>query len=134
MPGGRSSSPATQACLSIGKDVDDAMGALDRNSSRLKGALNKNYDRADLDKHRFGKLIDLLIGRVFEYFLPQFACAESKNGDQIYTPSCVVRLLVGMLAPYKGRIYDSACGSGGHPLPLGKPECSGDSQQASTAT
>jgi type I restriction enzyme M protein len=93
----------------IGKDVDDAMVALERDNPRLKGALNKNYGRADLDKHRLGELIDLigsiqladvagrskdLLGRVFEYFLTQFASAEGKNGGQFYTPSCVVRLLV----------------------------------------
>ena len=113
---------------SIGKDVDDAMVALERDNPRLKGALNKNYGRTDLDKHRLGELIDLigsiqladvasrskdLLGRVFEYFLTQFASAEGKNGGQFYTPSCVVRLLVEMLAPYKGRIYDPCCGSGG---------------------
>jgi type I restriction enzyme M protein len=113
---------------SIGKDVDDAMVALERDNPRLKGSLNKNYGRADLDKHRLGELIDLigsiqltdvasrskdLLGRVFEYFLTQFASAEGKNGGQFYTPSCVVRLLVEMIAPYKGRIYDPACGSGG---------------------
>ena len=113
---------------SIGKDVDDAMVALERDNPRLKGALNKNYGRADLDKHRLGELIDLIgsiqladvasrskdvLGRVFEYFLTQFASAEGKNGGQFYTPSCVVCLLVEMLAPYKGRIYDPACGSGG---------------------
>jgi type I restriction enzyme M protein len=113
---------------SIGKDVDDAMVAIERDNPRLKGALNKNYGRADLDKHRLGELIDLigsiqlvdvanrskdLLGRVFEYFLTQFASAEGKNGGQFYTPSCVVRLLVEMLAPYKGRVYDPACGSGG---------------------
>ncbi len=112
----------------IGKDVDDAMVALERDNPRLKGALNKNYGRADLDKHRLGELIDLIgsiqladvasrskdvLGRVFEYFLTKFASAEGKNGGQFYTPSCVVRLLVEMLAPYKGRIYDPACGSGG---------------------
>lgn len=112
----------------IGKDVDDAMDALERDNPRLKGALNKNYGRADLDKHRLGELIDLIgsiqladvasrskdvLGRVFEYFLTQFASAEGKNGGQFYTPQCVVRLLVEMLAPYKGRIYDPACGSGG---------------------
>ncbi len=113
---------------SIGKDVDDAMVALERDNPRLKGALNKNYGRADLDKHRLGELIDLIgsitladaasrakdvLGRVFEYFLTQFASAEGKNGGQFYTPSCVVRVLVEMLAPYKGRIYDPCCGSGG---------------------
>ncbi len=118
----------------IGKVIDDAMEAIERSNespsgrNSLKGALNKNYGRADLDKHRLGELIDLigsiqladvasrskdLLGRVFEYFLTQFASAEGKNGGQFYTPSCVVRLLVEMLAPYKGRIYDPACGSGG---------------------
>ena len=107
---------------SIGKDVDDAMVALERDNPRLKGALNKNYGRADLDKHRLGELIDLigsieladvasrskdLLGRVFEYFLTQFASAEGKNGGQFYTPSCVVRVLVEMLAPYKGRDRES---------------------------
>jgi type I restriction enzyme M protein len=113
---------------SIGKDVDDAMVAIERDNPRLKGALNKNYGRADLDKHRLGELIDLigsiqladvasrsqdLLGRVFEYFLTRFATAEGKNGGQFYTPSCVVRTLVEMLAPYKGRVYDPCCGSGG---------------------
>jgi len=112
----------------IGKDVDDAMVAIERDNSRLKGSLNKNYGRADLDKHRLGELIDLigsirlvdagnrskdLLGRVFEYFLTQFASAEGKNGGQFYTPQYVVRCLVEMLAPYKGRIYDPCCGSGG---------------------
>ncbi len=112
----------------IGKLVDDAMVALERDNPRLKGSLNKNYGRADLDKNRLGELIDLigsiqladaasrskdLLGRVFEYFLTQFASAEGKNGGQFYTPSCVVHLLVEMVAPYKGRIYDPACGSGG---------------------
>jgi len=112
----------------IGKEVDDAMVAIERDNPRLKGSLNKNYGRADLDKQRLGELIDLigsiqlvdaasrskdLLGRVFEYFLTQFASAEGKNGGQFYTPSCVVRLLVEMLAPYKGRIYDPCCGSGG---------------------
>src|SRR5204863_2468660 len=79
-------------------------------------------------KHRLGELIDLIgsiqfadvasrskdvLGRVFEYFLTQFASAEGKNGGQFYTPACVVRLLVAMLAPYKGRVYDPCCGSGG---------------------
>ena len=113
---------------SIGKDVDDAMVALEHDNPRLKGALNKNYGRADLDKHRLGELIDLigsiqladvasrskdLLGRVFEYFLTQFASAEGKNGGQFYTPSCVDRLIVEMLAPTKGsRVYDPCFSSG----------------------
>jgi type I restriction enzyme M protein len=112
----------------IGKTVDDAMVAIERDNSRLKGVLPKDYARPGLDKHRLGELIDLIgtiglgdkdnrakdiLGRVYEYFLTQFASAEGKNGGQFYTPSCVVRVLVEMLAPYKGRIYDPACGSGG---------------------
>ncbi len=142
----------------IGKLVDDAMVAIERDNSRLKGVLPKDYARPALDKHRLGELIDLigtivliqsaagaevatahlppdagegeatgkletdplpshrsvdLLGRVYEYFLRQFASAEGKKGGQFYTPSCVVRVLVEMLAPYKGRIYDPCCGSGG---------------------
>ncbi len=162
---------------SIGKTVDDAMVALERDNIRLKGVLPKDYARPGLDKHRLGELIDLiatieltaasegeqthrsvdLLGRVYDwsgatktvrqgspqgerggahqYLLTRFASAEGKNGGQwsgatwtlpkerpkgerggvhqFYTPSCVVRCLVEMLAPYKGRIYDPACGSGG---------------------
>ncbi len=121
----------------IGKTVDDAMVAIERDNPRLKGVLPKDYARPGLDKHRLGELIDLiatisltaasegekthrsvdLLGRVYEYFLTRFASAEGKNGGQFYTPSCVVRCLVEMLAPYKGRIYDPACGSG--PAPAG---------------
>ena len=112
----------------IGKLVDDAMVAIERDNPRLKGVLPKDYARPALDKHRLGELIDLIgtiglgdkdnrakdiLGRVYEYFLTMFASAEGKNGGQFYTPSCVVRVLVEMLAPYKGRIYDPACGSGG---------------------
>lgn len=117
----------------IGKLVDDAMVAIERDNVRLKGVLPKDYARPGLDKHRLGELIDVistieltaategekshksvdLLGRVYEYFLTRFASAEGKNGGQFYTPSCVVRLLVEMLAPYKGRIYDPCCGSGG---------------------
>jgi type I restriction enzyme M protein len=112
----------------IGKIVDDAMVAIERDNPRLKGVLPKDYARPSLDKHRLGELIDLIgtiglgdkenrakdiLGRVYEYFLTQFASAEGKNGGQFYTPSCIVRLLVEMLAPYKGRIYDPCCGSGG---------------------
>ncbi|MDD5030191.1 MAG: class I SAM-dependent DNA methyltransferase [Rhodoferax sp.] len=117
----------------IGKTVDDAMVAIERDNPRLKGVLPKDYARPGLDKQRLGELIDViatieltaasegekthrsvdLLGRVYEYFLTRFASAEGKNGGQFYTPSCVVRCLVEMLAPYKGRIYDPACGSGG---------------------
>lgn len=112
----------------IGKLIDDAMVAIERDNPRLKGVLPKDYARPALDKQRLGELIDLigtialgdaenrskdLLGRVYEYFLSEFASAEGKKGGQFYTPRCVVRVLVEMLAPYKGRIYDPACGSGG---------------------
>ena len=112
----------------IGKFVDDAMVAIERDNPCLKGVLPKDYARPALDKHRLGELIDLIgtiglgdkenrakdiLGRVYEYFLAQFASAEGKKGGQFYTPTCIVRLLVEMLAPYKGRVYDPCCGSGG---------------------
>ena len=112
----------------IGQDVDDAMTAIERDNPSLKGVLLKDYARPGLDKQRLGQLIDLVsniglgdaesrskdvLGRVYEYFLSQFASAEGKKGGQFYTPRCVVRLLVEMLAPYKGRVYDPCCGSGG---------------------
>src|SRR5690606_7093824 len=94
----------------------------------LKGVLPKDYNRPGLDKSSLGQLIDLIsniglgseadrskdiLGRVYEYFLSEFASAEGKKGGQFYTPRCIVQLLVEMLAPYKGRVYDPACGSGG---------------------
>lgn len=112
----------------IAKIVDDAMVAIERDNPRLKGILPKDYARPALDKNRLGELIDLIgtigmgdkesrskdiLGRVYEYFLSQFASAEGKKGGQFYTPQSVVRLLVEMLAPYKGRVYDPCCGSGG---------------------
>jgi type I restriction enzyme M protein len=112
----------------IGKTVDDAMLAIERDNPSLKGVLPKEYLRPGLDKQRLGQLIDMvgniglgdktnrskdILGRVYEYFLSQFASAEGKKGGQFYTPSSVVQLLVEMLAPYKGRVYDPACGSGG---------------------
>ncbi len=112
----------------IGKLVDDAMVAIERDNPTLKGVLPKDYARPALDKTRLGELINLIgtiglgdeanrsrdvLGRVYEYFLGQFAAAEGKRGGQFYTPQCVVRLLVEMLAPYKGRVLDPCCGSGG---------------------
>ena len=112
----------------IGKLVDDAMVAIESDNRKLKGSLPKNFGRADLDKQRLGELIDLIgtiglgdaenrskdiLGRVYEYFLSEFASAEGKKGGQFYTPRCVVQTLVEMLAPYKGRVYDPCCGSGG---------------------
>ncbi len=112
----------------IGKLLDDAMAAIERDNPTLKGVLPKDYARPALDKQRLGELIDLIgtiglgdkanrsrdvLGRVYEYFLGQFASAEGKKGGQFYTPQCVVRVLVEMLAPYKGRVFDPCCGSGG---------------------
>jgi len=104
------------------------MIALERENPVLKGVLPKDYARPTLDKVRLGELIDLIgtisvgtaeqrsqdiLGRVYEYFLAQFASSEGKRGGEFYTPRSVVRLLVEMLAPYKGRVYDPCCGSGG---------------------
>lgn len=111
----------------IGKIVDDAMIAIERDNPSLKGVLPKDYAHPRLDKQRLGQLIDLiakiglaektshkdLLGQVYMYFLKQFAAAEGRKGGQFWTPECVVNLLVEMLAPYKGRVYDPCCGSGG---------------------
>jgi len=112
----------------IGTMVDDAMVAIEKENPSLKGVLPKIYGRPDLDKTRLGELIDLVsgiglgdkeskskdvLGRVYEYFLGRFASAEGKGGGEFFTPQSVVRLLVEMLEPYKGRIYDPCCGSGG---------------------
>lgn len=112
----------------IGKIIDDAMTAIERDNPSLKHVLPKDYARPALDKGRLGELIDLIgtiglgdrenrskdtLGRVYEYFLSRFASAEGKKGGQFYTPQSVVRVLVEMLAPYKGRVYDPCCGSGG---------------------
>ena len=112
----------------IGKIIDDAMVAIERDNPSLKGVLPKDYARPALDKQRLGELIDLIatialgdkenrskdiLGRVYEYFLSQFASAEGKKGGQFYTARCVVQVLVEMLSPYTGRVYDPCCGSGG---------------------
>src|SRR3989344_6639168 len=112
----------------IGNLTDDAMDAIEKDNSSLKNVLPKNYARPALDKQRLGELIDLIgtiglgdmenrskdiLGRVYEYFLGQFADAEGKKGGQFYTPRSIVQLLVAMLEPYKGRVFDPCCGSGG---------------------
>ncbi|MEC2074811.1 class I SAM-dependent DNA methyltransferase [Metabacillus fastidiosus] len=111
----------------IGQIIDKAMIAIEKENTSLQGVLPKDYARPALDKVRLGETIDLfsfkvgdeesrskdVLGRVYEYFLSKFASAEGKNGGEFYTPSSVVRLLVEMLQPYKGRIYDPCCGSGG---------------------
>jgi type I restriction enzyme M protein len=121
----------------IGKLIDDAMVAIEKDNPTLKGVLPKDHARPSLDKQRLGELIDLigtielvsrneatlfdpgghrskdLLGRVYEYFLGKFANAEGKGGGEFYTPQSVVKILVEMIEPYKGRIYDPCCGSGG---------------------
>ncbi len=112
----------------IGKDVDDAMDAIEKDNPSLKGVLPKVYAQEKLDKASIGGLINEIsttvlgtkeaqskdiLGRVFEYFLGEFALAEGKKGGQFYTPGSVVKLLVEMLEPYEGRVFDPCCGSGG---------------------
>jgi len=112
----------------IGQLVDDAMAGIERDNPSLKGVLPRDYGRPALDKQRLGQLIDLVsnialgdrvsrskdvLGRVYEYFLSQFASAEGKKGGEFYTPRCIVRLLVEMIEPFKGRVYDPCCGSSG---------------------
>src|SRR6185437_730135 len=112
----------------IGKFVDDAMEAIEKENPGLKRVLPKDYASPDLDKTRLGELIDLIstigmgdeasrskdiLGRIYEYFLGKFANAEGKGGGEFYTPRSVVKLLVEMIEPYKGRVYDPCCGSGG---------------------
>lgn len=112
----------------IGRVIDDAMLSIEHDNPSLRGVLAKDYNRPSLDKERLGQLIDVIgtiglgdssnrskdiLGRVYEYFLSQFASAEGKKGGQFYTPRSVVRLLVEMIEPYHGRVYDPCCGSGG---------------------
>ncbi|MFM7409153.1 MAG: type I restriction-modification system subunit M [Cuspidothrix sp.] len=114
--------------IKIGELIDAGMDAIEKENPSLKGVLPKEYGKPALDKRLLGELIDLIgtiglgdaesrskdiLGRVYEYFLGQFASAEKKNGGQFYTPRCVVQLLVEMLEPYKGRVYDPCCGPGG---------------------
>ena len=112
----------------IGQLVDEAMAGIERDNPALKDVLAKDYARAALDKQRLGQIIDLIsnirvgdaearskdvLGRVYEYFLSQFASAEGKKGGEFYTPRCIVKLLVEMLEPFSGRVYDPCCGSSG---------------------
>ena len=112
----------------IGLTVDQAMAAIERDNPTLKDVLPRDYARPALDKRRLGQLIDMVsnirvgdeearsrdvLGRVYEYFLSQFASAEGKKGGEFYTPRCVVSVLVEMLAPYRGRVSDPCCGSSG---------------------
>ena len=111
----------------IGKVIDDALEAIERENTKLKGVLPSNYARPELDKRRLGDVVDLftnihmlasgdekdLLGRVYEYCLQKFASMEGKNAGEFYTPSCIVRTIVEILQPYVGRVYDPCCGSGG---------------------
>ena len=112
----------------IGRLVDDAMIAVERDNPALRDVLPKEYGRDALDKQRLGQVVDLVsnikvggaeaqatdvLGQVYEYFLEQFALAEGRKGGEFYTPRSVVRLLVEMLEPYQGRVYDPCCGSSG---------------------
>ena len=112
----------------IGHIIDEAMEKIEKENPSLRGVLPNNYSRPSLDKQRLGELIDLIsgttlgtldsidkdiLGRVYEYFLGQFFLAEGRKGGQFYTPRSIVKLLVEMIEPYKGRVYDPCCGSGG---------------------
>ena len=111
----------------IGTVIDDAMRAIEKENKRLKDILPKNYARNELDKRRLGNVVDLftnikmiehgtdkdILGRTYEYCLARFAEKEGKRAGEFYTPSCVVRTLVEVLQPFKGRVYDPCCGSGG---------------------
>jgi type I restriction enzyme M protein len=112
--------------VKIGEYIDDGMILIEKENPSLKGVLDKRYARPEIDKRRLGELIDListiklhdsgekdLLGRVYEYFLGQFASAEGKGGGEFYTPTSVVKTLVEMIEPYQGRVYDPCCGSGG---------------------
>lgn len=111
----------------IGRTIDDAMEEIERNNLRLKGVLPKTFGRPELDKRRLGDVVDLftniamiehgdskdVLGRAYEYCLARFAAQEGKRAGEFYTPACVVNTLVEILQPFKGRVYDPCCGSGG---------------------
>ena len=111
-----------------GATIDQAMAAIERENPALRGVLPKDYGRDALDKQRLGDVIDLVsnikvggaeaqatdvLGRVYEFFLEQFAIAEGRKGGEFYTPRSVVQLLVAMIEPFRGRVYDPCCGSAG---------------------
>lgn len=112
----------------IGATIDRAMDAIERDNDSLRGVLPKNFGRDDLDKQVLGQVVDMVsniavggsqtqatdvLGQVYEYFLEQFAIAEGRKGGEFYTPRSVVRLLVEMIEPYQGRVFDPCCGSAG---------------------
>ncbi|MEZ0153380.1 MAG: type I restriction-modification system subunit M [Candidatus Reddybacter sp.] len=119
---------STKKLSSVGHLIDNALEAIEADNPKLKGVLNKLYTRLQIDQSKLGELIDLvatipfthaslnskdILGHVYEYMLGQFALAEGKKGGQFYTPKSIVSLIVQMLEPYKGRVYDPAMGSGG---------------------
>jgi type I restriction enzyme M protein len=118
---------ATSTKPTIGELIDQAMISIEAENSTLKGVLTKNYARQELDQTKLGEVLKLfsdikfedahhgqdVLGQVYEYFLGEFAKLEGKRGGQYYTAGCVVKLLVAMLEPFKGRVYDPCCGSGG---------------------
>ena len=112
----------------IGQIVDNALDLIEKDNDSLRGVLPKNYSRSELDKRILGEIIDLftninvggsigkekdVLGRVYEYFLGKFAANEGKGGGEFYTPKSIVKLMVEMIEPFKGYVYDPACGSGG---------------------
>ena len=112
----------------IGQIVDNALDLIEKDNDSLRGVLPKNYSRPELDKRILGEIIDLftninvggsigkekdVLGRVYEYFLGKFAANEGKGGGEFYTPKSIVKLMVEMIEPFKGYVYDPACGSGG---------------------
>ncbi|MBN1547135.1 MAG: N-6 DNA methylase [Syntrophaceae bacterium] len=118
----------TYVMRSVGRLIDDALEAIEKDNPKLKGILNKQYGRLQIDQAKLGELIDLIatipfchetlaakdiLGHVYEYFLGQFALAEGKKGGQFYTPKSIVTLIVEMLQPFQGRVYDPCMGSGG---------------------
>ncbi|MCP3967220.1 MAG: SAM-dependent methyltransferase, partial [Lentisphaerae bacterium] len=118
----------TYTFRSVGRLIDDALDAIEKDNPKLKGILNKQYTRLQIDQSKLGELIDLIgtipfiheslqakdiLGHVYEYFLGQFALAEGKKGGQFYTPKSIVSLIVEMIQPFEGRVYDPAMGSGG---------------------
>ncbi len=118
----------TKKFSSVGHLIDNALEAIEADNVKLKGVLNKLYTRLQIDQAKLGELIDLIatipfahksldskdiLGHIYEYFLGQFALSEGKKGGQFYTPKSIVSLIVQMLEPFKGRVYDPAMGSGG---------------------
>lgn len=118
----------TKKITSVGHLIDNALEAIERDNTKIKGALNKSYSGLQIDQAKLNELINLIatipfvhsdlnskdiLGHVYEYMLGQFALAEGKKGGQFYTPASIVTLIVEMIEPFEGRVYDPAMGSGG---------------------